>query len=151
VTLAISASNGELLCAFTDPAPVWAKANWPSEIKPQQVGESLKGRVALAPGNQGKLRSTPSEVLGALWKFTAAADPRTAGQVILRPRFARFPKEVDVDGNDRTRPPMNVWVAEVLGTVAMQRNTHGLELIYTTHIAVLRDGDLQYLLGTMLP
>jgi hypothetical protein len=151
MTLAISTANSELLCAFTEPAPIWAKANWPSEIKTAEVGSSLSGRVDLSPAEFRNFRSTPMEVLAALWRFMPPADPRTAGQVILRPRHAHFPQQLDVDGNDRTRPSANVWVAEVLGTVVLNRSTHGQERIFTTHIGVLRDGDLEYVLGTMLP
>jgi hypothetical protein len=137
LSLAFDASTHQLYCAFTEPAPYWLRPAVVEDIekKAQDGGR----RWTPSPAQYEALRSTPTEVLGALWR-TYDVDPSKAGQIILRPRFVanKTPLEM-VNGEAVPKyQPSNVWIVEVLGTPLLRRQ----QGVLTTLVAQFRDGDL---------
>jgi len=147
LSVAVDTVTGEPFCAFTESAPIWAGSGWPSA----EFESRARERWAFAPARHGELRSTLGEVLDALWRW-CGVDPRKAGQIVIRPRMVQSTlHKFDPANPDGPRlplePPCNMWIVEVLGTPIVQR--HGVPL--TTQVAVLRDGDLTYTGGMLLP
>ena len=114
LTAAFDATTGDLVCAFTDPAPRWIR----SKLKPvdfeARVRESRHSE--LAPAAYDSLQSTPGDILGALlgsWNL----DLSTVGQIVLRPRFvaSQFPARRFEGKLTPVIPPSNTWIVEVLG------------------------------------
>jgi hypothetical protein len=85
--------------------------------------------------------------LGALWHHFGI-DPRTAAQIVLRPRFvaSEFPARRFEGKLIPVQPPSNLWIVEVLGTV---RKWHGDE--WTTFLAEFLDSDLTMVGGQPSP
>lgn len=106
----------------------------------------------MSPAQYDNLHSTLTEVLATVWK-NFCVDPSTTGQVIIRPRFvADRDPTYDIDGKLVPQDaPSNVGIVEVLGTVAARRHLFGEDRLLTTHVALFRDGDLEYLGGVIGP
>ena len=114
LSAAFDATTGNLVCAFTDPAPRWIR----SKLKPVDFEARVrKSRHSeLAPAAYANLQSTPGEILGALlgvWSI----DLNTVGQIVLRPRFvtAQLPARRFEGKLTPVIPPSNTWIVEVLG------------------------------------
>jgi hypothetical protein len=114
LSAAFDATTGNLVCAFTDPAPRWIR----SKLKPvdfeARVRKSRQSKIA--PAAYANLQSTPGEILGALlgmWDM----DLSTVGQIVLRPRFvtAQLPARRFEGKLTPVIPPSNTWIVEVLG------------------------------------
>jgi hypothetical protein len=114
LSAAYDATTGNLVCAFTDPAPRWIR----STLKPvdfeARVRESRHSE--LAPAAYDNLQSTAGDILGALLG-ERNIDLRTVGQIVLRPRFvtAQFPARRFEGKLTPVIPPSNTWIVEVLG------------------------------------
>jgi hypothetical protein len=137
-------ANGHLLCAFTEPAPRWAE----SKREPGEIEEVMAQRWVVTPARYDALQSTLTDVLSELWK-NCGADPTKVGQIAIRPRFV-VDKSNRLDAQQNTlppHPPENMWIIEVLGKFVQER--HGVPL--TTQIVLLRDRNLEFAGGAVLP
>jgi hypothetical protein len=145
VSLAFDTAHHDLLCAFTDPSPVWAQGAKGSELEARwkQSGRNT------SPARYKNLKSSVVAVLEECWR-NWGIDPAQRGQVILRPRFAEFAQS--------PQPVSNVWIVEALGTYVMTRygpptlrqdststKSHGWDL--TTIVNAYRDEDLKFVGG----
>ena len=145
LSLAFDTATSDLLCAFTDPAPRWARSTLPPlDPEAHTAEEGWKS----SPAHYEELRSTLTEVLAVLWK-RSGVDPSKTGQIVIRPRFVANPNFVNTVDRSPLYPPANVWIVEVLGTVVMRRHFLGQEHLLTTLVAHVRDGDLKVLPGSM--
>jgi hypothetical protein len=111
LTGAFDATTGNLLCAFTDSAPRWIRSKRKPEDFEARVRESR--RSVIAPASYADLKSTPGDILGAMWRTRSGSE--AAGQIILRPRFvtAQFRRERSSKFIPVIR--LNTWIVEVLG------------------------------------
>lgn len=136
LSLAYDATTKNLLCAFTDPAPRWAR----STAEPLDIASYYRWK--LSPARYEGLRSTVMDVLNRIWELHNK-DPRRVGQIIVRPRHN------DNDLGTLTIPeaPSNVWVVAVPGEVVWR----GRDYARTTWVMVYRDSDLKELFGTIAP
>jgi len=124
-------SSGAVLCAFTSPAPIWARpgeATWSVEERQGWV---------MRPAGSAQRQSSVLDVLTE----AGLRDLDKAGQVIIRPRYC------ETSALEGQPPPGEVWVVEILGKVALERNGHR----FTTDVYVFRDGDLKGVLGSWAP
>lgn len=140
---AFDAQTGDLVCAFTDPAPRWMR----SVSKPRDVEAEFKQSKQVLPAAYASLRSTPAELLAEMWRVFGI-DPRNAAQIVMRPRFitAEFPARPFEGRYIPVRQPSNQWIVEVLGTVTP---LGGYE--WTTLVALFLDGDLTMYEGHPAP
>jgi len=147
LTLAFDVGTSELLCAFTEPAPHWAR----SSLGYGDLESRASKRWNISPARYEDLRSTLTEVLVAVQR-SCGVDVSRAGQIVIRPRLVGSkllktnPRSADLPPLPPD-PPRNMWVIEVLGTFIMERYGETL----TTQIAMLGDGDLEYSGGMYLP
>jgi hypothetical protein len=144
VSLALDARTGNLLCAFTDPAPTWMTSNTTSDdIVSQEAAE-----YGFAPAHYETLKSSVSDVLLAVQR-AFAVDPDKAGQIVIRPRLitGKRPMWSLPDWKPIEQPPLNAWVVEILGTPVSTDTMFPKSIV----VAQFRDGDLTLLLGTYLP
>ena len=135
LSVAFDVLQGDLYCAFTDPAPIWLH----SGVVEDKQRKAQEGRWSSGPVRDTVLQSTIPQVLRALWR-EYGIDPSKTGQIILRPRFVvnRVPSKV-VDGQVVPMyEPANVWIIEVLGTPIIEREYGWL----TSMVAQFRDRDL---------
>ena len=135
LSLAFDVVTGGLVCAFTDPAAMWARSPRTS-TQIESVGNQ---DCKYSPAQPGTLQSTLAEVLAEVWRSTGI-DPRTAGQIVIRPRFAAclVPSKLVGDVHVPLRSPSNVWHLEVLGAAHWPR---GREWTSTTVIATYSDSE----------
>ncbi len=141
---AFDATTGNLVCAFTDPAPRWIR----SKLKPVDFEARVrKSRHSeLAPAAYANLQSTPGEILGVLlgvWNI----DLDTVGQVVLRPRFvtAQLPARRFEGELTPIIPPSNTWIVEVLGFKA------DLEFGCASMVAECRDDTREMIMTQPMP
>ena len=144
LSAAFDATTGDLVCAFTDPAPRWIR----SKLKPVDFEARIREsrRSELAPAVYDSLQSTPGDILGALlgaWNI----DLHTVGQIVLRPRFvtALFPARRFEGQLIPTIPPSNMWIVEVLGTKADEENG------CATRVVEFRDDTQEWIRAQPMP
>jgi hypothetical protein len=145
ISLAFDASSHDLVCAFTDPSPVWAQGAKGRLIE-SKFAEA--GRVT-SPAHYKSLKSSVVAVLTEAWQ-NWGLDPTEQGQVVLRPRFAEFKYSQE--------PACNVWIVEALGKYIMTRygppslghdSTSAKQrgFVLTTKVDAYRDQDLKFVGG----
>jgi hypothetical protein len=149
LSLAFDFKKGDLICAFTDPTPQWARGGTGFEA---QARFTEAGRIT-SPARYGTLTSTVVQVLSEAWT-SSGVDPRQRGQLILRPRFAEF--------KHSSEESCNVWIVEALGNYIMTRyppptvsdcDTTSVVskpvrgFVLTTHVQAFRDNDLKFMGG----
>jgi hypothetical protein len=148
LSVAFDAVTGNPVCAFTDPAPVWAHGVWDPKIAVTWETTTRLWGEAPAPAQYATLQATLTEVLEALWKQTGIA-PDRAGQIILRPRFFTntWPKK-EINGPP-VYPPANRWIVEVLGRYIQEALGQPLTTLVVCFLDV--DGQLTWLESSPRP
>jgi len=118
LSLAYDVATGNLLCAFTDPAAIWARSPKTSA----QIEWVGKLGCKFSPARFEALESTLVEVLRALWESTRV-EPSKTGQIVIRPRFAtcRTPSKLVGGKHVPIHAPANVWHIEMMGGVFIDR------------------------------
>jgi len=154
LSVAFDAVTGDVVCAFTDPAPVWAHGVWAPKVAVRWEAdrESTTTRLwgeAPAPAKYESLKATLTEVLEALWKQEGIA-PDSAGQIILRPRFFMntWPKIGSINGPPMY-PPANRWIVEVLGRFIQEALEQKLTTLVVSFVDV--DGQLTWVESDPMP
>jgi hypothetical protein len=141
--LACRHSTGELIAAFTESSPTWAKSGWTSEDITKRAAESWD----FFPPESATLRSSVLDVLREVWKHSGAS-PTHGGQIAIRPRqFLRRVTIHDESGRPIPQLKTNGWLVEVLGRhIGMTR----FGVPFSFHLEVFRDGDLAFSGGLRL-
>lgn len=142
LSLVLDRASGDLLCAYSDPTPVWLQ----SPLTSDEIAERGASRV-LAPAKTDQLQSTVVDVLEALWRYYGIV-PGKAGQVVIRPRWVSHPwlkkAGAGAPADVAAFEPSNTWVVEVLGF-------HALEPWSTVMVTYFRDGDLYPMTSDFMP
>lgn len=139
VFLVFRQPSGELLAAFTEAKPMWAKQGWTSKDITKRV------RCEFFPPESTALRSSITDVLRAIQE--EGVNLVQSAQITIRPRqFMRKATIRDESGKPIPQVKTNGWIVEVLGT------QNGVSRFgpTNTYVVVFRDGDLAFSGGLRL-
>lgn len=153
VTVVLAVDGTEPLVAYTESRPEWclpwadSLVREPSDALAEMA--SIRDVQALAASD--RLESTLAEVLERAWRW--GVDPRSAGQIIVRPRRVSTTHPPAFRG-DQYEPDLRTaphWIVEALGAVFGQYDPTIRPPYFSGRLLILSDADPVPMQGCYFP
>lgn len=163
LTICIDATDGLFVCAFTPAKKWWDTPSTKTPPKPEDRAASLRAVASgWSGGTTAKAPKLPQATLRSLvahMRYGQGADPRNAGQLVLRFLVATRSWQrqvITMDGKTVTRPyDPEMWIAEYLSGYKIEHSHPALgwvdPIITTSMVDVYQDGILDYIGGACAP